>query len=179
VNTQPYGRSYFLPSKFAGKAAPFLLDTGCTTNLLEPYDGKHRTLADGWSIPFHGVIELTGRVRDQVIGETFIVSQLKEDAILGMLFLKRHKCHIDFNKSAVVMAKRELACVDRFGRPFVGGVQVVQRCTVPGCSRATVRCRVNCREIIDLGVVEDALGGVQLANSLNRLDKRRSFWSSA
>jgi len=111
-----------------------------------------------------------------VISETFIVSQLKEDAIMGMPFLKRHKCHIDFNKSAVMMAGRELACVDRFGRPLVGGVQVVQCCTVPGCSRATVRCRVNCREIFDLGVGEGALGSVQLANSLNRLDERGSSW---
>jgi len=55
-----------------------------------------------------------------VISETFIVSQLKEDAILGMLFLKRYKCHIDFNKSAVKLAGCELACVDRFGRPLVG-----------------------------------------------------------
>jgi len=48
---------------------------------------------------------------------------------------------------------------------------VVQRCTVPGRSRATVRCRVNCSEIFDLGVVEGAMGAVQLANSLNRLDE--------
>jgi len=34
---------------------------------------------------------------------------------------------------------------------------------------------VNCREISDLGVVEGALGGVQLANSLNRLDERGEF----
>jgi len=50
------------------------------------------------------VIELTGRVHDQTISETFIVSQLKEDTILGMPFLKGHRCYIDFNKSAVVMA---------------------------------------------------------------------------
>jgi len=75
------------------------------------------------------------------------------------------------------MAGRELACVDRFGRPLVGGVQVVQRCTAPGSSRTTVCCRVNCREISELGVVEGALGGggVQLANSLNRLDERGEF----
>jgi len=73
------------------------------------------------------------------------------------------------------MARRELASVDRFGRPLVGGVQVVQRYTVFGHSRATVRCRVNCREISDLEVVEGALGGVQLANSLNRLDERGEF----
>jgi len=93
VSTQPYGSSYFLPGKLAGKAATFLLDTRCTTNLLsrrlfdtlsaslEPYKGEHGTLADGSCIPFYGVIELTGRVCDQVISETFIVSQLKEDAI--------------------------------------------------------------------------------------------------
>jgi len=33
-STQPYGSSYFLPGKISGKAATFLLDTGCTTNLL-------------------------------------------------------------------------------------------------------------------------------------------------
>jgi len=53
--------------------------------------------------------------------ETFFVSQLKEDAIHGMPLLMRYKCHIDFSKLAVVMAKKELACVDKFGRPFVGG----------------------------------------------------------
>jgi len=188
VSAQPYGSSYFILGKLTRKVATFLLDTGCTTNLLcrrlfdtlsardraslEPYKGEHGTLADGSCIPFYGVIELTGRVCDQMISETFIVSQLKEDAILGMPFLKRHRCHIDFYKSKVVMARGELACMDQFGRPLVGGVQVVQCCTVPGRSRATVRCRVNCREISKLEVVESALGSVQLANSLNRLDER-------
>jgi len=75
-----------------------------------------------------------------------------------MPFLKRHKCHIDFSKSAVMLAEHDLACVDRLSRPLVGGVQVVRRCAIPGRSRATVCCRVNCREISDLGVVDGALG---------------------
>jgi len=90
VSTQPCGSSYFLPCKLAGKAATFLLDIGCTTNLLsrrffdtlnvgdqanlEPYEGELGTLVDGSCIPSYGVIELTGRVRDQVISETFIIS---------------------------------------------------------------------------------------------------------
>jgi len=45
-----------------------------------------------------------------------------------------HRCHIDFNKSAVVMAGRELTCVDKFGYPLVEGIQVVQSCTIPGRS---------------------------------------------
>jgi len=136
VSAQPYGSSYFFPSKLSGKAATFLLDTGCTTNLLrrclfdtlsaidranlKPYEGEHGMLANETCIPFYGVIELTVRVSDQVINETFIVSQLKEDAIPEVAFLKRHKCHIDFKKSAAMTGGRELACVNRFGRPLVG-----------------------------------------------------------
>jgi len=82
-------------------------------------------------IPFCGIIELTGRVRDQNIQETFIVRQLNEDAILGMPFLQRHGCHIDFSKSVMVMGHKELTCVDKFGCPLVRGIQVVQSCTIP------------------------------------------------
>lgn len=92
-----------LLGKIAGKAVTFLLDSGCTTNLLsrrlfdtlgpreqeglEPYQGEHVTLANELCIPFYGIVELAGRVRDQAIRETFIVSQFKEDATLGMPFL--------------------------------------------------------------------------------------------
>jgi len=188
VRTQPHGNSYFLPGKIAGKPATFLLYSGCTTNLisrrffdtlsttvrneLEPYDGEYGTLADGSCIPFYGILELTGRVRDQAIRETFVVGQLKEDAILGMPFLKRHRCRIDFSKSAILMASKELTCVDKFGRPLVGSVQVVRNCTIPGRSRATIHCRVNNSQLSGLGVVEGAPERIQLANSLNRLTER-------
>jgi len=104
VKVQPHGDSYFLLGKVAGRSVTFLLDSGCTANLLsrrvfdtlstrdkaglEPYTGEHGILADGSCIPFYGMVELTGRVREQAIQETFIISQLEEDAILGMLFLK-------------------------------------------------------------------------------------------
>ena len=34
IRRQPHGSSYFLPGKIAGKPANFLLDSGCTTNIL-------------------------------------------------------------------------------------------------------------------------------------------------
>jgi len=105
---------------------------------LKLFDGAHGTLAGGSCIPFYGIITLPGRVRDQAIHETFIVSHLKEDAILGMTFLEKHQCHMDFQKSMVVMAGKELACVDKFGRPLVGGAQVVRDCTVPARSQTTL-----------------------------------------
>jgi len=148
VRVQPHGDSYFLPGKVSGKPVTFLLDSGCTKNLLsrhvfdalphkerreiEPYIGEHGTLADGSCIPFYGIIVLTGRVRDQVIQETFVVSQLEEDAILGMPFLKRHRCRINFSKFAILMASKELTCVDKSGCPLMGGVQVVRSCTILG-----------------------------------------------
>jgi len=96
-----------------------------------------------------------------------------------MPFLETHQSHIDIQKSAVVMAGKELVCVEKFGRPLVSEVQVVQDCTVPGWSQATLCCKVNCRKIAELGAVEEMHGKIQLANSLNWLDCRGSFSCNA
>jgi len=192
VRTQPHGNSYFLPGKIADEAATFLLDSGCTTNLIscqlfdtlsarvrsemEPYDEEYGTLADGSCVLFYGIIELTRRVRDQANRETFIVSQLKEDTILAMPFLRQHGCRIDFSKSALLMAGRKLTCVDKFGCPLVGGVQVVRNCTIPGCSWATIHCRVNSSQITGLGVVEGGHNRIQFTSSLNQLTVRGKIW---
>jgi len=115
------------------------------------------------------VVELMRRVRNQTIWETFIVSQLKEDAILEMPFLKRHKCHIDFSKSAVVMAEHELTCVDKSGRPpsgrRAGSTELYD--TWPLLHHYSLQ--VNSRRISGLGVVEGDHDRIQLASSLNLL----------
>jgi len=83
VRVQPHRDSYFLPGKVTGRDVTFLLDSGCTTNLLSrrvfntlplkerkelaPYTGEPGTLADGSSIPVDGVIKLTGRVCNRAI----------------------------------------------------------------------------------------------------------------
>jgi len=131
--------------------------------------GGHGTLADGSCIPFCGIIELAGRVRDRNIQETFIIGQLNEDAILGMPFLQRHGCHIDFSKSVMVMGNKELTCVDKLGRSLAGGIQVVRSCTMPGRSRATVHCKVDGGYSSGLGVVESMHSRIRPAHSLNRL----------
>jgi len=72
----------------------------------------------------------------------------------------------------MLMGDREFACVDKFGHPLAGGVQVVRNCTIPGHSRATIHCRVSNSQISGLGVVEGAHARIQLASSLNRLCRR-------
>ena len=189
---KPYGSSYFLPGKVAGKSATFLIDTGCTTNLLskrlfdslsskdrqemQPYEGAHGTLADGSCIPFYGVITLPGRVRDYAIHETFIVSYLKEDAILGMPFLTKYQCTLDFQRSTVNVAGRDLRCVDKHGRPLVSGVQVIRDSVIPGRSQANLQCRVTCRDAPSLGIMEGDHGGIHVASSLNTLDEKGRFY---
>jgi len=41
------------------------------------------------------------------------------------------------------MANKELTCVDKLGRFLARGIQVVQSCTKPGRTRATVHCKVD------------------------------------
>jgi len=192
VRVQPHGSSFFLPGHIAGKPAHFLLDSGCTTNILSrqffdtisvvikkrlaPYEGGHGILAEGSCIPFCGIIELAGRVRDQNIQETFIIGQLNEDAILGMPFLQRHGCHIDFSKSVMLMGDKELTCVDKLGRSLAGGIQVVRHCTIPAHSRATVHCKVDGGYLSGLGVVENTHARIRPAHSLNRLTERGEIW---
>jgi len=68
-----------------------------------------------------------------VTHKTFIISQLKDDAILWLIIMKKQECHIDFCNSAVVMAGHELVCVDKFGKHLVRTAQVVQFTTSPWC----------------------------------------------
>jgi len=143
---------------------------------LESYEGANCTLAEGSCIPFYDIITLPGRVHDQIIHETLIVRQLKEDAIVGMPFPEKHQCQMDFQKSAVVMAGKELVCVAKFGRLLVDRVQVARGCTVPGKFQATLCCRVNCKEITGLGLVDGMHGAIRVANSLNWLDCRRKIF---
>jgi len=82
---------------------------------------------------------------------------------------------MDFQRLTVVMAGKELVCVDKFSKPLVGEVHVLRDCMVPGSSQVTLRCRVNCSEIAGLGLVEGMHGTIELANSLNRLDCQKEL----
>ena len=87
---RPYNTCYFLPGRVQGLPVQFLIDTGCTTNLLGKHvfdrlpravratlqkdAGPHGTMADGTILELYGVIELPCRLRDRAITETFVVS---------------------------------------------------------------------------------------------------------
>lgn len=142
---RPHRASYFLPGKLERRPLHYLIDTGCNTNLIskKTFDGlpervratlerhdKFGILADGSKLAFYGVIKLTGRVRDVQIEEVFVVSQINEDAILGMPFLATHSCKMEFDEPTIVVKGRKLQCTDRYGRLLVAQVQVWREVTV-------------------------------------------------
>ena len=104
---RPHRYSYYIPGKVEGKPINFLLDTGCNTNLLSKKafnllptrikklleeNERFGFLANGSRLPFHGVVRLAGRVRDVPIEESFVVSEINEDAILDMPLHTTHGC---------------------------------------------------------------------------------------
>jgi len=71
------------------------------------------------------------------------------------------------------MGYKELACVDKLSCPLVGGIQVVQSCTIPGHPRATVHCKVDGGY---LSVVESTHARIRPVRNLNRLAERGEIW---
>ena len=183
---RPFESSYFLPGRVEGVPVQFLLDTGCNTNLmskkvfdrlperiragLEECD-THGIMADGTRLPFYGVLRVAGRLRDVKIEETFVVSRLGEDVILGMPFLATQQCTLTFGKPLLKIGGRELACTDRHGRLLETKVQAVRKVTVPANAEMAVQCRVTTRNYYPLGVIEGEAEGMLLAASLNRPDR--------
>jgi hypothetical protein len=184
---RPFKPSYYLPGKLEGKPALFLVDTGCNTNLMsrKMFDtlpervrrqllesDSHGLMADGTQLPFYGLLTVTGKLRDVVFEETFVVSQISEDAILGMPFLTTQQCRMDFSKPVLTMNGRELMCTDRLGRMMTSRVQSVKKITVLPGTESAIPCRVTSHNFPPLGMVEGLAEALPLANSVNRPDQQ-------
>ena len=182
-NGRPYNTSYFVPGRIEGSPVQFLLDTGCTTNLISKHvfdrlptrvkqclqEGEsHGLQADGSRLPFYGLLTVSGRLRDHKIEETFVVSQIQADVILGMPFLITHHCAIEFNKPALVVDGKVLACTDRLGRQLSCSVQVVRDTVIPPGLEAVITCRVTSQRYAPQGMVEGTDCHMLVAASLNQ-----------
>lgn len=144
-----------------------LVDTDYATNLLSNivFDTlsrrawalleesiSHRLQSDGTQIPFYGVIQLPIRVRDVKTEETFVVSRISVEAILGMPFLAAHNCHLNFAKPVLRIDGRELTCTDRHGRLMMRNIQLLQKLTLPLRTNMTLRFRVTAGNFSSRGI---------------------------
>ena len=124
----------------------FLVDAGCTTNLLFTHvldrlpereksgleeNDSHGIMVNETQLQFHGVLRLPLQVRDVKAEEVFVVSHINDDAILGTPFLVAHNCAMEFNQPIVQIDGKKLKCIDRHGRLLVSSVQVTHELVVP------------------------------------------------
>ena len=139
--------AFYLPGKVEGQSVYYLVDSGCTLNLLGkkifdrlplrctrglvPFTCSDGTLANGSKLPFHGQIILTGRVRSQPIELTFVVANIDADVILGMPFLKEYNCSLHCADSVLMMNSKELRCTNQCGVDLVSNVQTVADVCIP------------------------------------------------
>ena len=187
IYDRPHMASYFIPGRIEGRPTQFLLDTGCTTNLLgkhvfdrlperikeqkEEYS-RHGLLADGTRLPFYGILKLEIRLRQVKTSEVFIISQISEDAILGMPFLVERRCTMDFHRPVLKLDGQEVKCTDRQGRLLANHIQAIKGEVLPPESEKTIMCRVTSRNFCPLGLVEALPEGVPLATSLNQPNEK-------
>lgn len=176
-----YCASYFVAGKIEGLLARFLVDCGCTTNLIEntcsiDYLRCSRLLcrkpivADArWMGPIY---DSTGRSRQKgewgscLLQDKFVVSRIRDDVILGIPFLVAHGCLIRVGSPTIELEGVQLACMDCL--PLQSGVQYVIHTTMlpPGAERF-LRCRLAAESFLTHGLVESVSPQLLVASSLN------------
>ena len=183
--------SLFLPGKVEGHALHYLIDTGCSLNLLskrifdllpvkvtrglQSSEIKSGTLADGSGLEFYGQVELNGRIRSETAEITFIVADIEPDAILGMPFLRDSQCQVNCADSVVELNKKRLSCTNQHGVDFNSKVQLVADITVPPRTEQMINCRlvnVICKPLGMITNHDTAVNrGLAVAASLHACDK--------
>ena len=168
---RPHKSSYFLPGKAARLTMLYLIDTGCNTNMISKriFDplprhlqdqrmvcDTHGQMADSTRLPFYGVVKLPIKIRDVKLEEIFVISQISEDAILSMPFLKNHDCCMEFTKPVVTLRGRELVCTDRYRRLMASRVQTIRKVTIPPKTEVAISCRLTSHNYAPEGLIESS-----------------------
>ena len=186
THTYSYPSSLFVPGRVGGRNLAFLVDTGCTHNLLSrtvfdrlpapirqhmKTQESTATMADGSGLPIYGSIRLEGRLRNTKFVADFLVCRISDDGILGMSFLREQDCSVACDKGLLVMRGTPIPCTDKMGRLLSNKVQVVRTLVLPPEAEAQVCCRLNSAPSAPIGLIESLLEqdvGVAVAATLGR-----------
>ena len=181
-----YPSSLFVPGRVGGRNLAFLIDTGCTHNLLSRtvFDRLPATIrqsmkvqestammADGSGLPIYGSIRLEGRLRNSKFEADFLICGISDDGILGMSFLREQDCSVACDKGLLVMKDVPIPCTDKLGRLLANKVQVVRTLVMPPEAEIQVCCRLNSTPSAPVGLIESLLGqdtGVAVAATLGK-----------
>lgn len=172
----------------AEKNLNFLVDTGCTNNLLSRkvfdrlpaqtcqqmvYGETEVAMADGSGLHIYRSIGLSGRLRNVLFETRFLVCCISDNIILGMEFLSRHDFSLACDKGLLVIGGKTIHCTDRMGRLLAIKVQVTRTLTLLPDQKIQVSCRLNSEPSGPVGLIEGLLYGLAVAASL---DRSRTKW---
>ena len=188
-----YADSYYVPGHLGGQKVLCLIDTGCTANILswntyQKWKGRDKpaladsrdrfgTLADGTPMTFRGKVQTEFRLRTHPFEESFLVGEIREEVILGMPFLRRYGCSLDFSEPSLRFGDQKLVCTDRHGKALQTMLFAIRRIVMPAESEMMVQCRSSMQPSTRLGRVEP-LGTltVGVAASVNCVDEHSTTW---
>lgn len=108
-----------------------------------------------------------------------IVGKLIGDAFLGMPFLVKGKCAINFLKPTVTMGGSELVCTDKLGRLLINNIQFVCTLKLKAQVETLVLYRVIAQEKGRVGVIKSKNYDLKIANSTGRPDGVGRLWWAA
>ena len=190
------GGCLYVPGSVGVKKVTYLIDTGCSHNLLSksvfdrmPAGTRHQlvpletaaAMADGSGLPIYGRITLPGKLRNFRFEEEFLVSRIADDAILGMVFLKNQECTLSCDKGIIVVGTETVLCTDQRGNLLANKVQVLSSTMIPPEAEMQVCCRLNSEPSSSLGLVESSLTmdtGLAVAATLCVPDNRQTVASA-
>ncbi|MEW8544975.1 MAG: reverse transcriptase domain-containing protein [Candidatus Thiodiazotropha sp.] len=127
---------YFVAGYIQGKSLAFLVDTGscCTIlsrNVLDRWPQEtrpsltpvnlHLVTATGESSPFLGKAEIEITLGSQKLLHDVLFADVKNDGILGMDFLTRHRCDVFLSKDHLILNGEKIAC-------FRSSVDIIPTC---------------------------------------------------
>ena len=146
----------FLIGRAENTLCEWLLDTGCTTTLLsqkildkmedderpevKEYNGTLRS-ADGSVIKTTGLVYLNIKLGKQVFRQRTIVSDITNDGLIGLDFLKEHDVEINFAKQKVMYKDQQLPVRCKSGSPRTCRVYLAENTVIPASSRTIVQAK--------------------------------------
>ena len=113
---------YFVAGKVHGKIHAFLVDTGscCTIFSKAMFErwplpklmpvSLHLVSVTGESSPFLGKAEIEIMLGTQKLLHDVLVADVKNDGILGMKFLTKHRCDMFLSKNYMLLNGHKIAC---------------------------------------------------------------------
>ena len=185
-----YIGSLFVPGRVAGESLSFLVDTGCTHNLLSRmvfdclpaktrqqmvYKKTMAAMANGSGLHIYKSIGLSSRLRNIPFEVKFLVCRTSNNAILGMEFLSRHDCLVACDKRLLMMGSKTIQCTDWMGRLLANKVQIINTLTLPPDREVYVSCRLNSEPSGSVGLNQGLLNRESRVAVAATLDRPRDM----